>query len=991
MPFLRRIVLCAALAGMLVIAPGGSGAHAQDAAGNADDLLVVDCLLPGKVRRLGTRVTYVSERKAVKTTASECAIRGGEYTQADRASYTTALKIWLPLANEGDPVAQTYVGEIYEKGLGVEPQHSIAAEWYAKAAEKDFVRALLSLGALYEEGRGVPQDKEKAVELYRRASGLGSADVPFVPSEVKQELASLRAEKQQLEAERDALRRELDAIRRNLQDAQAKLRDGEARARDAQKALQATRDELMREVTAGRQDRILEITESMTERSRELERSESEVSRLKQQLSSLQQKATTLQASMGAALQDSEARVAQYKAEADSARAALTESREQLASAEKSLREQQRRMAAQNSEVAQLKQQLAATGDRSRTSANREKELADQLAAQEAALESERARVETLRTDLAAVQGAATALKAESEKRAAAEARLRKLKERAARAEQALREQRKVTGTNRDEIEALRAALNAERESASGDRAREAELARELAGREAALQAERDRIAMLSAEVDTLTTDAAALRQEADRRAEAEAKLKESSARLAAVEQALAEEEKRRAGRGLQVATLRKNLATERAAREREKAKQQELRQRLDSREAELARERERVAQLSANVSSLKDRADALQQAADRQAAAEAKQLAAGPVIEMIDPPLPETRTAGLPTITAEAGDERLIIGRVRGAGGIMALLVNDAEHKPDDAGLFRISVPLSDEKTTVRVVAVDANGKRSTESFMLLRKAVAARSAVGAVAPLSVAADVNFGRFHALVIGNNDYRMLPQLKTAVGDAQAVAALLKQRYGYDVTLLVNADRYAILAALNRIREDLSEDDNLLIYYAGHGELDRVNNRGHWLPVDAEPTSTANWISNIQITDVLNAMAVRQILVVADSCYSGTLTRASLARIDAGMSDVARQNWIRLMAQKRARLVLSSGGVQPVLDSGGGKHSVFASAFLGALEANTGIVEGQRLYRMVSERVTNIAAAKDFEQVPQYSPIKYAGHEAGDFFFVPTVN
>lgn len=987
----RRTLLCVALTGLLVIATDGLGARAQDGTRNADDLLVVDCLLPGQVRRLGTRVTYVTERKAVKTTASECAIRGGEYTQADRASYATALKIWLPLANQGDPVAQTYVGEIYEKGLGVPPQHSIAAEWYAKAAEKDFVRALLSLGALYEEGRGVPQDKEKAVELYRRASGLGSADVPFVPSAVKQELASLRAEKQQLEAERDTLRRELDAIRRNLQDAQAKLRDGEARARDAQKALQATRDELVREVTAGRQDRILEITETMTARSRELERSEGEVSRLKQQLSSLQQQATTLQASMGAALQDSEARVAQYKAEADAAKTALDASRDQIASAEKSLLDQQRRMAAQDSEVAQLKQQLAAMGDTSGTRADRERELAGQLAAQEAALEAERARAESLRADLAAAQGATAALKAESEKRAAAEDRLRKLKERAARAEQALREQRKVTGTNRAEIDTLRAALEAERQSATIDRAREADLARELAGRETALQAERDRIAMLSAEVDSLQSDAAALRQEADRRAAAEAKLKESSARLAEVEQALADEEKRRAGRGLQIATLRKNVAAERAAREREKAKQQELRRRLESREAELARERERVSRLSANVSTLKDQADRLQQAADKQAAAEAKQLAAGPVIEMIDPPLPKTRTAGLPAITAEAGDERLIIGRVKGAGGIMALLVNDAEHKPDEAGLFRIRVPLAEEKNTIRVVAVDANGKRATESFMLLRKAPVARNAGGDMAPLSVGPDVDFGRFHALVIGNNEYRMLPRLETAAGDAEAVAALLKQRYGYTVTLLLNADRYAILAALNRIREDLTEDDNLLIYYAGHGELDRVNNRGHWLPVDAEPTSTANWISNIQITDVLNAMTVRQILVVADSCYSGTLTRASLAQIDAGMSRSARENWIRLMAQKRARLVLSSGGVQPVLDSGGGKHSVFASAFLGAIETNTGIVEGQRLYRMVSERVTTIAAAKDFEQVPQYSPIKYAGHEAGDFFFVPTVN
>jgi hypothetical protein len=153
-------------------------------------------------------------------------------------------------------------------------------------------------------------------------------------------------------------------------------------------------------------------------------------------------------------------------------------------------------------------------------------------------------------------------------------------------------------------------------------------------------------------------------------------------------------------------------------------------------------------------------------------------------------------------------------------------------------------------------------------------------------------------------------------------------------------------------------------------------------------VDAEPNSSANWISNIQITDVLNAMAARQVLVVADSCYSGTLTRSAVAALDAGMSDKARLNWIKVMAEKRSRVVLSSGGVQPVLDQGGGQHSVFAAAFLNVLKSNADILEGQRLYREVSARVTSSAAAASVEQIPQFAPIKFAGHEAGDFFFVP---
>ena len=110
--------------------------------------MVVDCLLPGQIRQLGGKVTYVTARRAVKTSARDCEIRGGEYVAFDRANYATALKVWLPLAEGGDPAAQTYVGEIYEQGLGTQPDPATAATWYRKAADKGYSRAALNLGAL---------------------------------------------------------------------------------------------------------------------------------------------------------------------------------------------------------------------------------------------------------------------------------------------------------------------------------------------------------------------------------------------------------------------------------------------------------------------------------------------------------------------------------------------------------------------------------------------------------------------------------------------------------------------------------------------------------------------------------------------------------------------------------------------------------------------------------------------------------------------------
>ncbi len=250
---------------------------------------------------------------------------------------------------------------------------------------------------------------------------------------------------------------------------------------------------------------------------------------------------------------------------------------------------------------------------------------------------------------------------------------------------------------------------------------------------------------------------------------------------------------------------------------------------------------------------------------------------------------------------------------------------------------------------------------------------------------------NVNFGNYHALVIGNNDYLHLTDLKTAANDAKAVTEILSKKYGFKTKLVLNADRYTMLSTLNQFREELTEEDNLLIYYAGHGELDSVNLRGHWLPIDAEPESTANWISNVAITDVLNVMSAKHILVVADSCYSGSMTRSSLARLQPGMTSNLKQKWYRTMAKTRARAVLTSGGLNPVLDSGGGDHSIFAKAFLDVLRENNGILEGFRLYREVQKRVKLMSATLRIEQDPQYAPIKYAGHEAGEFFFLPSTS
>ncbi len=136
----------------------------------------------------------------------------------------------------------------------------------------------------------------------------------------------------------------------------------------------------------------------------------------------------------------------------------------------------------------------------------------------------------------------------------------------------------------------------------------------------------------------------------------------------------------------------------------------------------------------------------------------------------------------------------------------------------------------------------------------------------------------IDYGRYHALVIGNNAYRYLPKLETAVNDAEAVAALLEGRYGFRITKLINATRQDITGAFNDLRKTLTENDNLLVYYAGHGVLDEEAQEGYWLPVDARSDDDSDWFPNDRLTRYLTAISARHVMVIADSVYSGNLTR-----------------------------------------------------------------------------------------------------------------
>jgi uncharacterized protein len=235
--------------------------------------------------------------------------------------------------------------------------------------------------------------------------------------------------------------------------------------------------------------------------------------------------------------------------------------------------------------------------------------------------------------------------------------------------------------------------------------------------------------------------------------------------------------------------------------------------------------------------------------------------------------------------------------------------------------------------------------------------------------------------RFHALVIGNAQYANLPPVPTAKTDAEAMAALLRDDYGFQVTTLLNATNAQILSKLYQLSQTLGENDNLVVYYAGHGKRDLRNRRGWWLPADAGADSGAktNWLPNQEVSDRLALIAARHILVLADASYVGDITRGAPMPETAPMSAAQWTKYVEATKARRARLALASGADEP-----SGTTSRFTAALIEAMKKQKGVVPASRIHRDVVNALT--ADERVTSAVPTFAPLQSAFHDGVDFLF-----
>ena len=120
-----------------------------------------------------------------------------------KEDYATALRLFRPLADQGDASAQFMLGVMYADGQGVPKDYAQAVKWYRLAADRGYARAQFNLGLMYASGQGVPKDYALAYMWCNlAAAGASDADARERAVKARDELASMMTPAQVAEAQR---------------------------------------------------------------------------------------------------------------------------------------------------------------------------------------------------------------------------------------------------------------------------------------------------------------------------------------------------------------------------------------------------------------------------------------------------------------------------------------------------------------------------------------------------------------------------------------------------------------------------------------------------------------------------------------------------------------------------------------------------------------------------------------------------------------------
>ncbi|MGE0079582.1 MAG: caspase family protein [Bacteroidales bacterium] len=315
------------------------------------------------------------------------------------------------------------------------------------------------------------------------------------------------------------------------------------------------------------------------------------------------------------------------------------------------------------------------------------------------------------------------------------------------------------------------------------------------------------------------------------------------------------------------------------------------------------------------------------------------------------------------------------ITGKATDASGIFEILINGEPASVDAQGNFSKTVLLAFGDNSFTVKASDIKQNISTETFVIERKS-SQQDVVVVNNQTSNSGNLQAGKYYALIIGNNNYSdpAINSLDEPINDATKLYNVLTAKYTFEpqnITFIKDATYVQMIEALDNISNKITENDNLLVFYAGHGWWDDDKKLGYWLPTNAKKSSTAFWIRNSTISDYMSSIKTKHTLLIADACFSGSIFKTRSAFSDAGQA-------INSLYKLPSRTAMTSGNLKEVPDK-----SVFLEYLVKRLDNNTEkYLSSDQLFASF-----RIAVMNNSKTEPQFGTIQNAGDEGGEFIFI----
>ena len=330
------------------------------------------------------------------------------------------------------------------------------------------------------------------------------------------------------------------------------------------------------------------------------------------------------------------------------------------------------------------------------------------------------------------------------------------------------------------------------------------------------------------------------------------------------------------------------------------------------------------------------------------------------PQVKLTSPKIAQNNDEKIPVVKTKSAEIHI---SAYDKSGIKKIYINNTRAKQSFTGEYIANITLYTGLNIIKVKGIDNFGNEEVTNFEI-------------ICSYQYDLDLRGGGYHALIVGINDYddNRIPDLDKPAQDAKALRDILISLYTFNeenVTLLTKPTRSQFLKELDRLAEELGNDDNLLIFYAGHGYWDDFKNIGYWMPSDAVVGDHSTWIRNSTIKEYINVIKTKQTLLIADACFSGSIFKTRALQAE---KVVAYQKIYDLPGRKG----MTSGTLKEVPDV-----SVFLKTMLKRLKNNDDkYLSSSGLFNSLRAAVLN-----NSPNIPQFGTIQGSGDEGGEFIFI----